>query len=199
MGYAELTGRSCFSLLEGASQPEELVLAAARAGCSSFALTDRDAVYGAVQAHKVARSHGVALILGAVLTMEDTPAVSVRVETLEGWSNLCRLLTAARARSDKGYASTPCSMLADHASGLQILLRHGWSSTDARPLREAFGERLGVGWSRTCSPDDRRRTAAAVALGRALQAPVVATNDVRFHSPERQVLADVLTLSLIHI
>ena len=65
MGYAELTGRSCFSLLEGASQPEELVLAAARAGCSSFALTDRDAVYGAVQAHKVARSHGVALILGA--------------------------------------------------------------------------------------------------------------------------------------
>ena len=193
MPYAELTARSCFSLLEGASQPDELLAAAAEAGCSHFALTDRDAIYGVVQAHKAAREHGVHLLVGAVLTMQDAPAVSVRVESLRGWSSLCRLLTSGRSTSAKGYSALPVHELAERAEGLQVLLRHGWSAEAAAPLREAFGERLGVAWSRTCLPNDRRRTAAAAELAAALRAPVVATNDVLFHAPERQVLADVLT------
>ncbi len=193
MGYAELSARSCFSLLEGASQPDELIAAAAAAGCTHLAITDRDAVYGAVQAHKAAREHGIQLLVGAVLTVQDAAAVSVVVEDLRGWSQLCRLLTDARRRSAKGYAALEVGALAERAEGLQVLLRHGWTAEAAAPLREAFGERLGVAWSRTCLPDDRRRTHAAAALGAALQAPVVATNDVLFHSAERQVLADVLT------
>jgi len=193
MGYAELTSRSCFSLLEGGSQPDELIEAAARSGCRHLAVTDRDAVYGVVQAHKAAREHDVHLITGAVVTVQDAPAISLCVENLEGWSNLCRLLTAGRSTSAKGFAALPVHELAERSAGLQLLLRHGWSAEMADPLREAFGKRLGVAWSRTCLPDDRRRTAAAVELSAALDVPVVATNDVLFHAPERQVLTDVLT------
>ncbi|MBW1879288.1 MAG: PHP domain-containing protein, partial [Deltaproteobacteria bacterium] len=58
MPYAELLARTNFSLLEGASHPEELVEAAARAGVSHLGVVDRDGVYGLVRAHKVAREQG---------------------------------------------------------------------------------------------------------------------------------------------
>ena len=59
MAYAELCARSCFSLLEGASQPSELVEAAASAGIRHLAIVDRDCVYGVVQAHKTAKELGL--------------------------------------------------------------------------------------------------------------------------------------------
>ena len=46
--YIELHAHSNFSLLDGASSPEELVARAAALGMPALALTDHDAVYGAV-------------------------------------------------------------------------------------------------------------------------------------------------------
>ena len=192
MPYAELTARSCFSLLEGASQPHELVEAAERAGCAHLAITDRDAVYGVVQAHKAAASSGVHVVTGAVLTVRDGPAVTVLVERREGWSSLCRLLTAGRADEPKGRGRVSVESLANHARGLRLLLREGWSASAAAPLREAFAGRLGVAVSFTLSPSDRRRAAAAQRLATELAVPRVATNDVLFHHADRQMLADVL-------
>jgi len=193
MSYAELTARSCFSLLEGASQPHELVHAARRAHCAHLAITDRDAVYGVVQAHKAAQELGVHVVVGAVLTVRDLPAVTVLVERREGWSNLCRLLTAGRAEEPKGRGRVPLSVLVEHTEGLRLLLRDGWDPSLAAPLREAAAGRIAVGVSFTLSPDDRRRARRAEELSRVLDCPRLATNDVVFHHPERQMLADVLT------
>jgi DNA polymerase III alpha subunit len=44
--YVELHCHSNFSLLDGASHPEELVSRAAEFGMPALALTDHDAVYG---------------------------------------------------------------------------------------------------------------------------------------------------------
>ena len=46
-GYVELHCHSNFSLLDGASHPEELVARAAALGMPALALTDHDAVYSA--------------------------------------------------------------------------------------------------------------------------------------------------------
>src|SRR5674536_261317 len=46
--YAELHAHSAFSFLDGASQPEELAVEAARLGLSALALTDHDGLYGVV-------------------------------------------------------------------------------------------------------------------------------------------------------
>ena len=75
MPYAELLTRSCFSLLDGASQPAELIEAAAKAGVEHLGLADRDGVYGLVQAHVAAKEHGIHLLAGATVTVIGQPAV----------------------------------------------------------------------------------------------------------------------------
>ena len=69
MTYVELHAHSYFSLLDGASQPEELVARAAALGMPALALTDHDAVYGAMRFIQAARAAGVRPILGAELTI----------------------------------------------------------------------------------------------------------------------------------
>ncbi len=46
--YAELHCHSCFSLLDGVSWPETLMARAAALEMPALALTDHDALYGAV-------------------------------------------------------------------------------------------------------------------------------------------------------
>ena len=55
--YAELHTHSCFCLLDGASLPEELAARAAALGMPALALTDHDAIYGAVRFVHAAKAH----------------------------------------------------------------------------------------------------------------------------------------------
>jgi len=193
MAYTELLSRSCFSLLDGASQPDELVRAAAACGIAHLGIVDRDSVYGVVQAHRAAIEHGVHLICGATVTVADHPGVVLLVHDLSGWSSLCRLLTRARAEEPKGRARAPLREVAGHARGLSCVLRPGWTPEAAAPLRDAFGSHLAVALHRDLTPADRVRVSRAQAVAAALDAPLVATNDARAHARERKVLADVLT------
>ena len=49
--FSELLGRSSFSFLSGASQPEEMVECSKGLGHGALALCDRDGMYGVVRAH----------------------------------------------------------------------------------------------------------------------------------------------------
>ena len=100
--YVPLWCKSNFSFLEGASHPEELVETASHLGVAALALTDRDGVYGIVEAHVKARELGVRLILGSQVTLDDGSTVVLLVENRDGWRQLCRLLTHGRRRSEKG-------------------------------------------------------------------------------------------------
>ncbi|MCB9677024.1 MAG: error-prone DNA polymerase [Alphaproteobacteria bacterium] len=193
MAYAELVARSCYSLLDGASQPAELVEAAARNGAVHLGLADRDGVYGLVQAHKAAAETGVHLLCGATVTVIGRPAIVLYAETLKGWRSLCRLLTAARADQPKGTARIDVQRVAEHAEGLSCILRPGWTAEQGAVLREAFGTHLSVALCRNLTPADRARVGRALATARTLDAPLVATNDVRFDRPSRRPVADVLT------
>src|SRR5512143_314778 len=65
--YAELRCKSCFSFLEGASHPEELVARAAELGLSALALADVNGLYGIVRAHAEAKRRALPLVVGAEL------------------------------------------------------------------------------------------------------------------------------------
>ena len=67
--YAELRCQSCFSFLEGASHPEELVARAAELGLSALALADASGLYGIVRAHGEAKRRGLPLVVGAELAV----------------------------------------------------------------------------------------------------------------------------------
>src|SRR5829696_3871505 len=68
--YIELHCHSVFSLLDGASEPEELVARAVALGMPALALTDHDDLGGAVRFAQAARELDLAGILGAELTVQ---------------------------------------------------------------------------------------------------------------------------------
>jgi error-prone DNA polymerase len=67
--YAELHCHSSYSLLDGASQPEELVAQASALRLRALALTDHDGLYAAPTFCRLAESIGLRPIVGAELTL----------------------------------------------------------------------------------------------------------------------------------
>jgi len=121
VSYVELHAHSSFSLLDGVSSPEALVLQAVELGMPSLALTDHNALYGAVPFVEAATSHGIRPILGAEITLEDGHHLTLLVENGQGWRNLCALISQAQANAPKGQATLSWSVLAGRTDGLIAL------------------------------------------------------------------------------
>ena len=68
--FAHLAARSCYSLRDGAIRPRELAAAAAAAGMTHVALTDRDGLYGAVRFAQAAAAEGVTPVFGIDLALQ---------------------------------------------------------------------------------------------------------------------------------
>src|SRR3982751_2572643 len=79
--YVELHCHSSFSLLDGASTPEALVARAGDLGMDALALTDHDALYGAVPFVTAARARRIHPILGAEVTLDDGCHLPLLVES----------------------------------------------------------------------------------------------------------------------
>ncbi|WP_163505520.1 error-prone DNA polymerase [Fodinicola acaciae] len=67
--YAELHCHSNFSFLDGASQPEQIVAAAAALRLSAVAITDHDGMYGVVRFSQAAKEVNVPTIFGSELSL----------------------------------------------------------------------------------------------------------------------------------
>jgi len=206
-GYVELHAHSCFSLLDGASPVEALVDRAAELGMSALALTDHDAVYGAVRLAKVAHARGVRPIFGAELTLTGGYHLTLLVEDESGWRNLCCLISRARQDASKGEAMLPPSELEGHTEGLialsgcrqgevAIALRCGDREATlhaARRYRDLFGaDRFWIELQRHLLPDDGALVEESVALAGHLGIGYVATNNVHYAVREGHRLQDVL-------
>ena len=192
--YVELRCRSAFSFLDGASLPEDLVAAAAAGGADALALADRDGVYGAPRFFAAARAAGVRPIVGADVTLAEGPPLLLLVEDRRGYQNLCRLLTAARAglgKHDPPRATR--ALLGEHAAGL-IALAGAAPRDDLDAIVGAFGRRsVFLELARHLAPGDGWRERAVIAQAEAAGIGVVATNDVRYATPDQRLVHDVLT------
>ena len=93
--YVELHCHSAFSFLDGASHPVELAGAAAEQGHQALALTDHDGLHGAMEMAQALKPLGVRPITGAEITLDDGTHLTLLCETREGYTNLCRLITAS--------------------------------------------------------------------------------------------------------
>ncbi len=199
--YAPLWCKSCYSFLEGASHPEELVEEAYRLGLPSIALTDRDGVYGMVRAHKKAVELGVHLIVGAEMTLFDGSALVLLAADRGGYANLCRLISRGRLRSPKGESRVSWEEAAEHAEGLIALwggersLIAGETTPDraADCLREAFGDRLYGLLTRHRQAGDALRERRVRDRAARYGLATVAGAETLYHTPARRDLQDVLT------
>ncbi|HVO18535.1 MAG TPA: error-prone DNA polymerase [Anaeromyxobacter sp.] len=212
--YAELRCKSCFSFLEGASQPEELVQRAAELGLAALALADVNGLYGVVRAHAEARQRGLPLVVGTELEVDGLVAgrgarLVLLAQDREGYAGLCRLITRAHcghgsvapgeaggggspARREKADVRLPLEAVAAAARGL-FAIYPGADGDAAARLREAFGRRLALAVSRHHAAGEEARVLAARSVGRRLGIQVAVVNDAHTHVRERQVLQDVVT------
>jgi error-prone DNA polymerase len=204
--YVELHAHSAYSFLDGASLPEELAIRAAELGYPALALTDHDGVSGSLEFAHAAKAFGVRPITGAEVTLEGGSHVTLLVESARGYANLCRLLTAAHARTrvpgkerELLEPALPLERLEALSDGLVCLsgcardglaVRH--PNAAARVAR-AFGrERFFVELQRPFERGDGARNARLRELAEAIGVETVATGDVHAHTRERTALQDVL-------
>src|ERR1051325_3234869 len=172
--YVELHAHSAYSFLDGASLPEELAVRAAELGYEALALTDHEGVYGSLEfAHDV-KTFGVRPITGAEVTLADGSHVTLLVESPRGYSNLCRILTAAHQETRREAEPV--------AAALEQAL-----------LAEAFGrENFFVELQRPYERGDVRRNATLRELAETLHVATVVTGDPHAHRPSRTALQDAL-------
>jgi error-prone DNA polymerase len=206
--YVELSVRSAFSFLEGASLPERLVEAAARLELPALALVDVDGVYGAPRFHKAAQAAGVRPLVGAALTLADDTRLGLLVESRAGYRALGRLLTRVKARAPKGQARATLDDLDGAVEGL-VGLTGGLDgpltpdllagrvteahATLARLARSFGRDRLYVELQRHDTRESELVTRRAVTLARAARLPLVATGGARHATPADRPVLDVLT------
>src|SRR6478735_11423518 len=93
--YVELHLHSAYSMLDGASLPEELVLRARDLGFRALAITDHDGLYGALEFARCCQVYGIQPITGVELTLIDGSHLTLLAESQLGYQNLCRLITEA--------------------------------------------------------------------------------------------------------
>ncbi|HEY2514093.1 MAG TPA: PHP domain-containing protein, partial [Polyangiaceae bacterium] len=216
-GYVELGARSCFSFLQAGSAPEALVQRAVELGYDALGVADRDGLYGMVRAHEEAVKRGLRLVVGCELTLGIHPphaSLLVHVENHEGYSNLCRILTRSHALHPKGkppkaadpssawpapgsvprncFAGLPAAEVVERARGLFCTALDDVSDADRRLLREAFGDRFSLGVHRHLDGGDRLRVKRVREHAREIDAPIMATNAVRYAERGEKLVYDVL-------
>jgi len=204
--FVEIAARTHFSMLRGGSAPKALVRRAVELEYDTIGIADCDGLYGMVRALEAAEQAGVRLVVGCELAIDDSPLQSLwlHVATLEGYANLCRLLTESHFRHPKGtprkpdegvprnqFAGVPIDRVCARAFGLWCLVPPA-DATGIGRLKEAFGDRLSIAAWRHLDGEDRTRVRRAEAIACDLRVPVCATNRVLFSDPADKPLFDVL-------
>jgi len=117
MKYAELHCASAFSFLEGASQPEDLVVRAAELELPAVALVDRNTLSGAPRFWKAAREAGIKPLVGVEIVLDEN--FEFRISNFE-FSHTTPDGTLDRSTQNSKLKTKNCSDGADGNSKLRI-------------------------------------------------------------------------------
>jgi error-prone DNA polymerase len=213
MPYVELHARSAFSFLEAASLPEALAQACSEKQLPAMALLDRNGFYGSPRFHFAAKGNKIKAHVGAEVSVGAAPNAPSSYYPLlakdrAGYSNLCRLITKTKLRTQKNKPSAATlEELEEHATGLVCMtgdedgplaaaLRSGGKDEALRLLDRLvsiFGkDNVFVELQRHFRPEQESRNHAAIALAGELDLPLLATNGVLYARPDERPVLDAL-------
>ncbi|MGB9301807.1 MAG: DNA polymerase III subunit alpha, partial [Anaerolineae bacterium] len=211
--YVELHCHTNYSLLDGASHPEELLDRALELGMGRLAVTDHDGLYGAVRFYQGALQRGLKPIIGAELTLDGGYHLVLLAENNEGYSNLSRLISHAQLNHSKGQAALSFPTLARHKEGLiclsacsrgeiasHLLAHRSQEALEAaRRHLHVFGrDHFFLELQHHLLEEDQRLVRTLLELAEHLGVQYVATNDVHYARREGHRLHDVLTCIANH-
>jgi len=198
--YAELAVTTNFSFLRGASHGSELVERAKALDIAGLGIADRNSVAGVVRAHTAAKEAGLRLAVGARLVFADgTPDILAYPQDRAAWGRLTRLLSRGKLRAAKGDCLLGLADLLDFVDGLNLIvmpparLDTGALVTLLKRLKAATPRATWLAAGRLYRGDDDRRLAKLADIADTTFIPLIATNDVLYHAPERRALQDVVT------
>ncbi|SEA23287.1 error-prone DNA polymerase [Arachidicoccus rhizosphaerae] len=204
MEYAELNITSNFSFLRGGSHPEEMVQQAAELGYKAIAITDRNTLAGIVRAHVEAKKKGIRYIPACRLDLQDGPSLLAFPTNKAAYSNLSGLLTLGNLRTEKGqcllYVTDVCSykegilfiMLPPDSLNQDFDFDPGFY-TSIEQYKQQFGDSLYIAAVRSYKGMDSKKMYRLHQLSLKFNIPMVACNDVHYHSSERRQLQDIVT------
>ena len=204
-GFAELAVTTNFSFLRGGSHPEEIVRQAAALGLAGIAVTDRNTLAGVVRGHGMAKELGARYAIGSRLAFRDgTTDILAWPSDRAAYGNLCRLLTAGNRRAPKGECHLDLADLLEWGRGLVLGVMPGLRPDAALEatlgrLQDAFPGAARLMATRPHGAGDARRLALLERTARRFAIPMLATNDVLYHAPERRPLQDVVTCIREHV
>lgn len=198
--YAELHCLSNFSFQRGASSAKELFQRAARLGYRALAITDECSMAGMVRAWQAAKETGLPLIVGSEIQFQPGPKVVLLAADLGGYQQLCRLITQARRRAEKGRYQALLEDLPE-APGLLAIWLPGTEPNEAegRWLQARFPVRLWLGIELHRGSDDTERLQRLLTLAARLDIPPLACGDVHMHVRGRRALQDCMTAIRHHL
>lgn len=200
-GYAELHCLSNFSFQRGASSAHELFERAKLRGYTALAITDECTLAGIVRAWQASKEVGLPLIIGSEMTLDGGLKIVLLVENLAGYQSLCRLITLARRRSEKGRYRLTREDITAPLEGLLALWVPGRNVdlAEGQWLLERFPGRLWLAVELHRGPDDRGRLAQLQAIAHELGIALVAAGDVHMHARGRRALQDTITAIRHHV
>jgi DNA polymerase-3 subunit alpha len=199
--FVHLHVHSEYSLQDSTVRLKPLVEQTRQRGMGAVALTDLNNMFAAVKHFKAATTMGVKPVFGADVWIrhpERTEPLSRLVllcQNDQGYLNLKRLVsqaylegqTADRATIDIAWLRDASEGLIALSAclegdiGLALRMQNTEYAEDClRQWRDLFGARFFLELQRTGRAHEETYIAQSVAWSRALQVPVVATNDVRF-------------------
>jgi error-prone DNA polymerase len=212
--YCDLHVTTNYTFLTGGSHPDEFVRQAATLGHRAAAITDRNTLAGIVRAHVAAKEVGIPLVVGCRVELNaagrydnvthraaSSPPLSFLLfpTSRAAYARLCRLLTLGKRRASKGDCFlTLHDVLAHQAGLLAVAIPPAILGEDFIEVLAGLGrvfddDRLSLAASRLYGEDDHARLAQLAALSSHIDLPLVATNDVHYHTASRRALQDVLT------
>ena len=196
--YAELVTQTNFSFLRGASHAEELVHQAKALGLSAIGIADCNTLAGVVRAHTAAKEAGLKLLVGARLVLRDGLQLVCYPTDRAAYGRLSRLLSLGKLRAEKGACDLSLKDATSHSEG-QIFIVIPPDDLDneffetLEHLSALWSGRVYLAARYAFSGRNRERIARLADFGAKAGVPIVATNDVLFHAPERRPLQDVVT------
>lgn len=203
MCYTELQVTTNFSFLRGGSHPEELVMQAAALGYSSIAITDHNTLAGVVRAHITAKANGIRILVGCCLDLKDGPSLLAYPTNIDAYARLSHLLTTGNLRTEKGRCELYKKDVYAHKEGIlfavlpppELNAQFDYDDSFKRVLEE-YGNHLQgqlyLTATRSYQGDDIKKLYRLAALSGHYKMPLLATNDVYYHDPDRRQLQDIL-------
>ncbi len=219
--FIHLHNHSEYSVLDGALKVGDMVNAACELNMPAVALTDHGNIFGAVQFFKKARERNIKPILGSEMYVapgsrfDKTPRsgenhhfhLVLLVKNETGYRNLCELITRAYLEGFYYKPRIDKELLAKHGEGLIALsacLQGEVNVMLGRRLEDAARE-TALEYSKFFAPGDfyielqdhgipeqKALNPQLIALARATNLPLVATNDVHYLRREHAESHDVL-------